>query len=254
MSRFFRSNASSDSESSSEDGDDADEITADVSSNAALNPPNSDAVDRPAINWNLDHRDFLLHALLEERCMTEALATHDNQAHRRPSRDSPDVQAEAKAKYQRLCAQLAPFNLISTGLDADHHAVTRQRYRQGLDYLGRQGSTPAVPPTFKRLLTDTEGSFERRHNGDSTGDARRESMKGLSQLSYPLRRLLTDAKTIEQRPYQNRLLQSTPAFNHALRGMYIVGQDPFLILTHTFAKHATLVVSKHVSVPASLSS
>ena len=96
----------------------------------------------------------------------------------------------------RLCERLASYNLISTGLEEDKHAVTRQRYRDGLDLLGRpqMSSSSAVAPAMRRLLTGQDTQL---------GDlqivpahpilARVPAFEPFDQpiIPHPLRRLLT---------------------------------------------------------------
>lgn len=222
MSRFFRS-ATSTSSSDTDPDDDSDEELDDVSiSNDGLEklgtvsanaePLPSTASDETAARSHLtlnagnvaetrpiatDHRDFLLHALLEERCLNETLASQENFQH---SRDSPEIQAQARAKYQRISTQLASLNLLSSGLANDSHARTRQRYRSGLDILSQSSST-AVPLRLRRLLTDSEAEI------DTHRLAANERFAGLDRdvahhppaLPYPLRRLITGTEAIDER-------------------------------------------------------
>ncbi|TKA83188.1 hypothetical protein B0A55_00694 [Friedmanniomyces simplex] len=83
------------------------------------------------------HSQMLLHALLEERCINEALQEHRTQYDARTRRDDP------------------------TGLDRDGLASARQRYRDGLELLS-QGTTPSagqqmsISALLGRLLTQNE--------------------------------------------------------------------------------------------------
>ena len=205
MSRFFRS-ANSSSSSDSEPLGASDDETDDVTENMSLlgipdvdNAGSSSAVNQPPTSWNIDHRDRLLHALLEERCMNQVLLSYgDARQNGLPRRDAPEIQAEAKARYQRLCAQLAPFNLISTGLEADAHSTTRQRYRDGLDILGEQRSTKTVPASIRRLLTDSDTDTALRTG--SSNDSLNVCHRNHQQIALPfqLRRLLTGPDETEQ--------------------------------------------------------
>ena len=182
MSRFFRSadsTSSSDSDTEEENeplrsGDREDLPQLDTSSELDTLKPSGDvrssAANRASADWTNHHREFLLHALLEERCMNEVLQKTSNQTSRRPSCDL--LQAEANERYQRLCARLASYNLISTGLEGDQHSVTRQRYRDGLDVLSQQRSAAAVPQFVQRLLTDGDAdAVEHMGRGNSFGMA-----------------------------------------------------------------------------------
>ena len=204
MSRFFRSagsSSNSDSEPTS-DSDSADlgaeedqtaELNQDLSYFNALNVDASHdlrPVDQSSAGFN---RDLLLHALLEERCLNEVLASRqDARSHSRSRRDDPGVQAEARARYRGLCSQLASYNLISTGLEHEQHASTRQWYRNGLDLLGQQQSANTVPHPLRRLLTDMDA--DPRHSGLQIGSSSTSRGSGSFDrpaVPLPLQRLLT---------------------------------------------------------------
>jgi translation initiation factor 2-alpha kinase 3 len=168
MSKFFRSSnsiSSSDSSStSSADNDETEHVapTTEESSLVAGHELESEQQDvavlnRPSPPGTNQHREFLLHALLEERCMNEVLSERER-ATRLSSQEN--VQAEANRRYQRLCDRLASYNLISAGLEHENHAKTRQRYRDGLNVISRQpdggSGRSTVPYTLRRLLTGPE--------------------------------------------------------------------------------------------------
>ncbi|KAF2723871.1 kinase-like protein [Polychaeton citri CBS 116435] len=173
MSKFFRSSADSDSESSS-----ADSSSEDGSEHAGINSASKDdssgslrsLVDGGSTTSGVlaitgsatpavQPRDMLLHALLEERCQTEARNELD-----RSHLDSndPAIHALARRKYKQIASQLAPYGLVAAGLESDVHEATRQRYRDGLNILSRTSNAAAIPghdsqvtvpaPT-RRLLT-----------------------------------------------------------------------------------------------------
>lgn len=158
MSRFFRSagssssssesgsaSDSSDDESSAERaGNDADQALANGTALTRVNGSSSD-------DKHDNRRDILLHALLEEKCMTQARSSSIAQRH---GPDSPEVQADAKARYQKLCAQLSPLHLVAAGLEHDDHAMTRQQFRNGLELLSQnEAAKTAVPGSLRKLLT-----------------------------------------------------------------------------------------------------
>ena len=221
MSRFFRSGESSSDSSDSESPSDDDHGTSKVDDQVSERAIDFDdlpanVIDRPDTVQSQDYRDFLLHALLEERCMNEVRASYSGAPNlRRPA--EIEIQAEAKLKYQRLCTRLAPFNLISVGLEADRHTGTRRRYRDGLDYLGRSSTTTRVPPTLRRLLTEGEAGDRRLVNGDGTfaNDLHNEHEVRSRLLPYPYRRLLTDVEAGGEPPSDD-FSQIAPAFRHAL--------------------------------------
>ena len=168
MSKFFRSlNPDSDSSSSeasneSEDGtDDISRIEHPTENGANGLGLSGLSVDGPATT-NGWQSQVLLHALLEERCLHEVLREQTNR--RRDQRlDDAAVRAEASVRYQRLCATLAPHNLISSGLEHDALSATRQRYRDGLDLISRSSVDTAaqassIPAPLRRLLTHNDNA------------------------------------------------------------------------------------------------
>ena len=208
MSRFFHSGTSTPSSESDEEAersesepDEAAEVLSQDDTLSMQSTAGQNVIDRPSTNWSNSHRDFLLHALLEERCMNEVLSTYTNiGSNRRPSRDSPEIQAEAHARYQRLCTQLASYNLISTGLEDERHTITRQRYRDGLDMIIQQQSATTSAPSLRRLLTDPDMDVSPRQEFEDAkfsaprvaGSAHRPA------LPYPLRKLIPDANHDER--------------------------------------------------------
>ncbi|KAK5702614.1 hypothetical protein LTR97_003559 [Elasticomyces elasticus] len=186
MSKFFRSSSSSTSSSEDEPPSDQDESndtgqaidgTSDgtdsiTTSLGRLGPGNDDGV----------HSQMLLHALLEERCMNEALREHERADGTRGHHSDAAVRATAdanlrqcliaaggcqtttpKSLYQQpshhaatvslpernlrwLCGVLAPRNLIAPDLERESLAAARQRYRDGLDLLSHH----AVPSHAQR--------------------------------------------------------------------------------------------------------
>ena len=221
MSKFFRSgnsNSSSESDQASDSELEVDDASTEDLSHLNRSPladGDTNAVDRPLPDWSNNHRDFLLHALLEERCMSEVLSSYSNHpSGPRPSRDSPEIQAEAVARYQRLCAQLASYNLISTGLEADQHAITRQRYRDGLDMLSQQRTSSRVPQSLRRLLTDTdtEVALLGKRKDEDFAVSRGDGPLNRPALLFPPRRLLTDAEAVQS----DASLQMEAAFRNTL--------------------------------------
>ncbi|KAK4987382.1 hypothetical protein LTR66_007605 [Elasticomyces elasticus] len=132
------------------------------------------------------HRDFLLHALLEEKCLNEALELYSTPV--QLSKDHPKVKAAATAKYYQLCDHLGSYGLVAANLYEETHAKIRQQYRDGLDYLSAsmptgsydaqrelpQGSftalirasnsTRAPPVPLQRLLSAPETTRHGTHN------------------------------------------------------------------------------------------
>lgn len=183
MSKFFRSGDStsssgtdSGSSSSSEDDD-----AQNVSDSTELSRPMATATPSMGLS---NHRGLLLHALLEERCLNQAREHLPEQ-----EAESAEVKAEGRRRYRRLCGQLAPYNLISSGLNGDQHAPMRQRYRNGLDILSQQTNSNTVAPTLRRMITEGDASSA-LWPASSTRIGPDTSL-GRTSLPYPLRRLLT---------------------------------------------------------------
>lgn len=162
MSKFFRTGSSSeDSDSASEEEEQEQEESTEEVLNQSLSqlPPQefsgasleSIAVDRSDPNA----QDFLVHALLEERCVNEVLKERSAVRNPRQRLSDDEVQQEAQRRYQLLCAQLAPMNLVSQGLEQDRHGATRQRVREGLDRILQSAPQPSFPGPPRRLLTDS---------------------------------------------------------------------------------------------------
>jgi translation initiation factor 2-alpha kinase 3 len=171
MSKFFRSPDSSGSSSGSA-SDAEDEETEEVMSNSlsqlnisASNEYSGSSLESIPINRSStavapnEGQDWLLHSLLEERCLNQVIKEREKNGNPRRRADDPEVQREARRRYHVLCAQLAPLNLVSAGLEEDRHGATRQRVRDGLDRALQSGlATPTRQPSFpgplRRLLTD----------------------------------------------------------------------------------------------------
>lgn len=198
MSKFFRSGGSS---SSSEDEDDEiedntesqsltfDRADIDASANeSALSiaaPGATASRKHSSQQWTSHHKDVLLHALLEDWCLNETV-----KANASATRDGPEIQAEARARYQRLVAQLAPLDVLPASLGADQHATTRQRYRDVLSVFDRQNSLGAVPLGGRRLIGD--GSYDGAlfQQAQVLEELQTGTMHNRLALQAPLRRLL----------------------------------------------------------------
>jgi eukaryotic translation initiation factor 2-alpha kinase 3 len=116
-----------------------------------------------------------------------------------------EVQIEASTRYQQLCAHLAKYNLISTGLEGDQFSATRQRYRDGLNVLSQQrnqqAANAAVPAPLRRLLTNDEANAAPRITDGAISqqpDAGRSHVQNLAMVNaiLPLstRRILSGSR------------------------------------------------------------
>ncbi|KAK4617584.1 Non-canonical non-ribosomal peptide synthetase FUB8 [Fulvia fulva] len=154
MSKFFRSADSSGSDTDSSDSDTGAGSTAEVSRDGALQSlSNQSHTLGPDILT--DGKDWLLHSLLEERCLNQVRA---EQTHAR-SLDDNGIRREARKRYRALVARLAPLNLVSPGLDDDRHGPIRQSVRDILDSVGTDTTgalqvAPRTPLPLRRMLTE----------------------------------------------------------------------------------------------------
>lgn len=143
------------------------------------------------------HQSFLLHALLEERCVNQALEhlNRHSQASVHFTRDDPEVQAQARQVYEDLCQSLIPKGLLPAGPEQDRFRSQRQGYRQGLNLLSRglsfdasrsalsrSGSTMALPPALQRVFEGTDAPVM---HGDSIAGFERLSLRNGYEMPSP---------------------------------------------------------------------
>lgn len=156
MSSFFRSAA--DSNSSASDDSSSDSERSNGAAGGALTSDKVQNIDSafadgqnaglvPYTESSINHRDLLLHALLEERSGNEQ-------------------------EYQQLCNHLAAYGLVSPNYNDERHRETRQHYRDGLDLL--TGSRPAagsagraVPAPLRKLIAGTNDRMLLQMPGNS---------------------------------------------------------------------------------------
>lgn len=178
MSKFFRSRTSSGSDSSEstssqsdhDDANDAEPIVQTGLSSLTLSAESSTTslqhltTDRQtSLNSDLaaTGREWLLHSLLEDRCLQQV-----RQEHQGRSTSETLLHREARRRYQLLCSQLAPLDLVSAGLEDNRYANTRQSVRERLDNVETIGPSAtsilqriepvqqSLPGPIRRLLTD----------------------------------------------------------------------------------------------------
>ena len=101
-----------------------------------------------------DSSDWILHALLEERCLHDALADFQKQDRGREvyTRDHPEVQKLAESKYKFMAGTLGKHALVSLGpAEEDPESrAKRQAYRQGLDMVSSNSPQPGRPGLTSR--------------------------------------------------------------------------------------------------------
>ena len=198
MSRFFRRSGDSSSSSETDEEDDrGDESQHDLPLDIDTYNDEKEP-DQSTAAWNAHHSHALLHALLEERCLNEVLASNPN-----ARRDAPGIQAEARARYLRLASRLSSLNLMSPGFESDHHASTRQQYRDGLDMLSRQHSSAQMPGSLRRMLTDnyTDALEYQTSNRNSMVFAARPQSRRADSLEFTTAR---NSMAFPSRPQSRR--------------------------------------------------
>jgi translation initiation factor 2-alpha kinase 3 len=120
------------------------------------------------------HSDYVLHALLEQRCSDEALAwfqEHHGHEQYYP-RDHPDVEALAQEKYKYMTEQLGRINLVPQGPEQESARTLRGAYREGLDLLSRRGPLPSRPALQSRPGSQTSLTTAMRNLAIPNADTR----------------------------------------------------------------------------------
>ncbi|KAF2842242.1 kinase-like protein [Patellaria atrata CBS 101060] len=94
-----------------------------------------------------NHSNMILHALLEDKCLSDAVEhfnKRDNgkqvSGSRQYTKDDPEVKAFAATKYRYMSESLGTYGLIAPGLHKEEQRQTRQDYRRALDYLSTKSS------------------------------------------------------------------------------------------------------------------
>lgn len=111
--------------------------------------------DTPSVSRE-ESSEWVLRALLEKTCLSEALEEFGRQpggAHVY-TKDHPDVQALAAAKYKFMVKNLGKLNILPSGPERrDKQSQSMQeQFRQGLDYLSSQSPRPGLAPRDNSLL------------------------------------------------------------------------------------------------------
>lgn len=98
------------------------------------------------------HTQGLIHSLLEERCMYQALTELQKRGVRGvDSIHHPEVRALGHSKYLRVSRSLGGLGVIKQGFDSQHYSPLRQNYLDGLDVLSQQTSAPTRPQMQKAV-------------------------------------------------------------------------------------------------------
>ncbi|KEQ95303.1 hypothetical protein AUEXF2481DRAFT_214533 [Aureobasidium subglaciale EXF-2481] len=167
MSSFFRSAAdisSSREESTDNSSDESDSSGQQITRVRTLGSSTAaEEQSEPGATQTLDqasrsssyHRDLLLHALLEERCYSEALEDLKNSGVN-VEKSHPQVDTLAKEKYARLSRQLGRYGLETGDLNSEQFGPLRQTYRDGLSVITRKSVDLQTP--IEEILAQSQGS------------------------------------------------------------------------------------------------
>ncbi|KAJ8604762.1 hypothetical protein MRB53_041667 [Persea americana] len=142
MSRFFQRSDSSSSSSSGEDDNVELALVQDRKPQKIQHEAQSQANHVNTATASLspttstNHRDLLLHALLEERCLRQA----QDEFNEGPQSDR--VRNSAQQQYEVLAEQLAAYGLVAPDLHKTRFSSQRERYRNGLDIVSQQLRQP----------------------------------------------------------------------------------------------------------------
>ncbi len=111
------------------------------------------------------HKDLILHALLEEKCTNEALEHFNSQPGKtvQYTTSHPDVRVLAKSKYRYVAKHLGSHGLMAAGLEADSLEGLRHGYRLGLEHL----SLESVLANDQAALPDVEGLRQKHRNNSA---------------------------------------------------------------------------------------
>lgn len=194
MSSFFRSAA--DISSSRED----DSISRDVSGDepcedysiARIGTVGSSATVDSAQGDNSDafstgsapasfHRDVLLHALLEERCVNEALEELRDAGLEIDTKHNPQVQALAAEKYSGITQTLTAYGVVERGLDTDQLSPLRQQYRDGLALLSKTSTGTPTPVSSVLSQMNMSNALQKLVSGPSDGESLERRLSKISR-------------------------------------------------------------------------
>lgn len=161
-SQFFRSpldETSSQTDSSSADDDDQDEVSRAPDTSEGPNAPSNVydlARTRSAASTSIeelsrslptnqiggqqvDHREGVIHALLERNCILEAVEELNKKADPKRGRpytkDDPEVKVHAKAMFFKVASSLAAHGISTSGFHQDEFKPLRDNYNQALDVV-----------------------------------------------------------------------------------------------------------------------
>lgn len=115
------------------------------------NDPDDVASTQPSAE---NHKDMLIHALLEERCLSEVRTAHRNAGQRV---SETELKQKAHENYLALTQKLSQLGLAASGLEGRQHDATRQHYRNGLDLLSKADDATfahSLRPSARRLIED----------------------------------------------------------------------------------------------------
>lgn len=97
------------------------------------------------------HTQGLLHSLLEERSMQQALKEVQERGVPDATIDDPEVQKLGHSIYLRVSRSLGGLGVTKQGFDSPQYSPIRKNYLEALDLLSHQTSTPTRPQMQKAV-------------------------------------------------------------------------------------------------------
>jgi translation initiation factor 2-alpha kinase 3 len=125
-----------------------------LGSTSTSTPVLSRPLSRDVAGGTQETSEWIMRALIEEKCLNDALADFEkrNLPEMRYTKDHPDVQALAKAKYEYMTQTLGKLEVLPAGPERrDSVALAvKQQVRDGLDILSSQSPQPDRPALMHR--------------------------------------------------------------------------------------------------------
>ncbi|KAL1634898.1 hypothetical protein SLS56_001979 [Neofusicoccum ribis] len=134
----------------------------------------------------VDHRDGLLHAVLEQNCLYRALeelnANPDPKRGRPYTKEDPEVRARGRAKFLEIASNLAAHGISNSGLHRDEFRPLRENYNQALDAVRDQGDGALEhfrnsAPTRNVYRSSSTLELSNHANDDETSPAHRSHVR-----------------------------------------------------------------------------
>ncbi|KAH7027146.1 kinase-like domain-containing protein [Macrophomina phaseolina] len=124
-----------------------------------------------------DHREGVIHALLERTCLLEAVEQLnkkvDPKRGRLYTKDDPEVKALARARFLNAASSLAAHGISNSGFHRDEFKPLRDNYNQALDVVKDpdEGALERLHQKSSRNIFRSSSTLElsnQPHNGDTS--------------------------------------------------------------------------------------